>query len=181
MARLPRVVAVDVAHHVTQRGKARQAIFVSDQDRVAYLELLRQYADLYHLSLLGYCLMSNHVHLIVVPRNPTALSETLKHTHGTLRILLERPPVVQRACVAGTLLLLSAGRFASVGGSALCGVESSACRHSVSARGVAMVERRGTLQSPRRSGHSGRGALAKALDGRRLDRVSGSPRIAKRC
>jgi putative transposase len=82
MARLPRVVAVDVAHHVTQRGNARQAIFVSDQDRVAYLELLRQYADLYHLSLLGYCLMSNHVHLIVVPRNPTALSETLKNTHG---------------------------------------------------------------------------------------------------
>ncbi len=82
MARLPRVVVVDVAHHVTQRGNARQVILANDQDRVAYLELLRQYSQLYHLYLLGYCLMSNHVHLIVVPRNSAALSETLKHTHG---------------------------------------------------------------------------------------------------
>ena len=82
MARLPRVIVVDVAHHATQRGNARQAILVNDQDRVAYLELLRQYSEVYHLSLLGYCLMSNHVHLIVIPRNSTALSETLKHTHG---------------------------------------------------------------------------------------------------
>src|SRR5712691_7497563 len=44
MARWPRVVVVDVAHHVTQRGNARQAILTEDADRVAYLELLRQYS-----------------------------------------------------------------------------------------------------------------------------------------
>ena len=82
MARLPRVVVIGVAHHVTQRGNARQVILASDADRVAYLELLRQYSELYHLSLLGYCLMSNHVHLIVVPCTTAALSQTLKHTHG---------------------------------------------------------------------------------------------------
>jgi putative transposase len=82
MARLPRVVVVDVAHHVTQRGNARQVILANDPDRVAYLELLRQYSELYRLSLLGYCLMSNHVHLMVVPRTAAALSQTLKHTHG---------------------------------------------------------------------------------------------------
>jgi REP element-mobilizing transposase RayT len=43
-------------------------ILADDADRIAYLELLRQYSELYRLSLLGYCLMSNHVHLIVVPR-----------------------------------------------------------------------------------------------------------------
>jgi len=68
MARLPRVVITDVAHHVTQRGNARQVILADDADRVAYLELLRQYSELYRLSLVGYCLMSNHVHLIVIPR-----------------------------------------------------------------------------------------------------------------
>ena len=68
MARLPRVVAVDVPHHVTQRGNARQVIFGDDSDRLTYLDLLRQHCDLYRLSLLGYCLMSNHVHLVVVPR-----------------------------------------------------------------------------------------------------------------
>lgn len=82
MARLPRVVIPDVAHHVTQRGNARQVILADDADRMAYLELLRQYCELYRLSLLGYCLMSNHVHLIVIPRTTEALWQTLKHTHG---------------------------------------------------------------------------------------------------
>ena len=82
MARLPRVVVVDVAHHVTQRGNARQVILADDPDRITYLELLRQSSELYGLSLLGYCLMSNHVHLMVVPRTPLALCQTLKHTHG---------------------------------------------------------------------------------------------------
>ena len=82
MARLPRIVVADVAHHVTQRGNARQVILGNDPDRVAYLDLLRHYAELHHLAVLGYCLMSNHVHLIVVPRAAAALSQTLKHTHG---------------------------------------------------------------------------------------------------
>jgi len=82
MARLPRVVIVDVPHHVTQRGNARQLILSSDTDRVTYLRLLREYSQLYGLSLLGYCLMSNHVHLIAVPHAPDALSQSLKQAHG---------------------------------------------------------------------------------------------------
>ncbi len=82
MARLPRVVITGVAHHVTQRGNARQVILTNDADRIAYLELLRQYSELYRLSLLGYCLMSNHVHLIVVPQTSDALAQTLKQAHG---------------------------------------------------------------------------------------------------
>ena len=82
MARLPRVVIADVAHHVTQRGNARQVIFGGHPDRLAYLELLRQHCALYRLPLLGYCLMSNHVHLIVIPRAAHSLAQALKHTHG---------------------------------------------------------------------------------------------------
>jgi len=82
VARLARVIIVDVAHHVTQRGNARQFILASDADRAVYLDLLGRYSDLHHLSLLGYCLMSNHVHLIVVPRRANALALALKHTHG---------------------------------------------------------------------------------------------------
>jgi putative transposase len=54
MARLPRVVVADVAHHITQRGNARQVIFDSDPDRLTYLDLLRQHCELYQLSLLGF-------------------------------------------------------------------------------------------------------------------------------
>lgn len=82
MARLPRVVVVDVPHHVTQRGNARQVIFSNDSDRLTYLELLRPHCELYRLSVLGYCLMSNHVHLVVIPRTAPALGQVLKHTHG---------------------------------------------------------------------------------------------------
>ena len=82
MARLPRVVIVDVPHHVTQRGNARQVIFDDDADRITYLELLRQYSENYGLSLLGYCLMSNHVHLVVVPHALDALAQSLKQGHG---------------------------------------------------------------------------------------------------
>jgi REP-associated tyrosine transposase len=82
MARLPRVVVVDVAHHVTQRGNARQVVFDNDTDRVTYLDLLRQYSELHRLSMLGYCLMLNHVHMIAIPRCAEALAQALKQTHG---------------------------------------------------------------------------------------------------
>jgi putative transposase len=76
MARFPRVVVTDV------RGNAQQVILATDADRLTYMALLREYAQLYDLSLLGYCLMSNHVHLIAVPHSETALSQSLKHAHG---------------------------------------------------------------------------------------------------
>ena len=82
MARFPRVVVVDVPHHVTQRGNARQVILATDTDRLTYMALLREYAQLYGLSLLGYCLMSNHVHLIAVPHSEAALSHSLRQAHG---------------------------------------------------------------------------------------------------
>jgi len=82
MARLPRVVVVDVPHHVTQRGNARQIILSCDSDRLTYLELLREYSQLYGLALLGYCLMSNHVHLIAAPHTGEALAQSLKQAHG---------------------------------------------------------------------------------------------------
>ncbi len=82
MARLARVIAVDVPHHVTQRGNARQFILDCDPDRTVYLNLLREHVLLHNLSLIGYCLMSNHVHLVVVPHGSDALALALKQTHG---------------------------------------------------------------------------------------------------
>ncbi len=82
MTRFPRVVVAGVPHHVTQRGNARQVILASDADRLTYMALLREHAQLYGLSLIGYCLMSNHVHLITVPHTQVALSQCLKQAHG---------------------------------------------------------------------------------------------------
>ena len=82
MARLARVVAVDVPHHLTQRGNGRRFILDSDADRTVYLKLLRENIELYRVSLIGYCLMSNHIHLIAIPGMADGFALALKHTHG---------------------------------------------------------------------------------------------------
>jgi len=82
MARLPRVEALETPHHVTQRGNARRQIFDSDADYQVYLAILGQHARLRGLHLIGYCLMPNHVHLIVVPRFPGAMASALRDAHG---------------------------------------------------------------------------------------------------
>lgn len=82
MGRFARVIVVDVPHHVTQRGNGRRYILDTDADRMVYLDLLRHHVQEQQLSMQGYCLMSNHVHLIVIPRRPEALAEAMKQTHG---------------------------------------------------------------------------------------------------
>jgi putative transposase len=82
MARFGRIAVVNVVHHVTPRGNGRRFILASDEERIVYLNLLRKYVELCELSLFGYCLMSNHVHLLVVPRKGDSLARALKQTHG---------------------------------------------------------------------------------------------------
>ncbi len=82
MARLARVVAVGVPHHITQRGNGRQFILTSDAERTVYMDLLRQAAKLHSLTVLGYCLMSNHVHLVAIPEKAESLAHAMKETHG---------------------------------------------------------------------------------------------------
>ena len=86
MARFARVVAVEVPHHITQRGNAGRFVLDSDADRLVYAELLQRYCRMYRLSLLGYCLMTNHVHLIAIPQRMESLELALKQTHGRYAI-----------------------------------------------------------------------------------------------
>ena len=82
MPRLAWVVFVDVAHHVTQRGSGRQFILRSDVERLVYLDMLSRAVRVPELAVVGYCLMSNHVHPVVVPRRAAVLAETFKQVHG---------------------------------------------------------------------------------------------------
>jgi putative transposase len=77
-----RVIALGVPHHITQRGNARRFILDSDADRRVYLDLLRQSAERSEIELIGYCLMSNHVHLIAIPNKANVLGLALKDAHG---------------------------------------------------------------------------------------------------
>jgi putative transposase len=82
MGRFARVVIPELPHHVTQRGNNRRDVFFTPQDRQVYLGLLRQYSQHYSLRILGYCLMSNHVHLVVRPAFADSLAKTLREVHG---------------------------------------------------------------------------------------------------
>ena len=67
MPRIARAVIEGIPYHVTQRGNRREDIFFEDEDRKKYLEWLLEYSDKHGLKIWAYCLMSNHVHLIVIP------------------------------------------------------------------------------------------------------------------
>jgi len=81
MARLPRIVIPDAAHHVTQRGNRRLPVFFSDDDRREYLRLVTAAAEASGTRCLAWCLMDNHVHLILVPRHEDGLRATLGEAH----------------------------------------------------------------------------------------------------
>ena len=67
MARLARLVLPGIPYHVTQRGNRRQQTFFEDGDYVLYRDLLGEAARRSGASVWAYCLMPNHVHLIIVP------------------------------------------------------------------------------------------------------------------
>jgi REP-associated tyrosine transposase len=75
------VVAVDVPHHITQRGNNRQDVFPADADRQIYLEMLRSETRRTGIRLLGWCLMSNHVHLVAVPERSDSFAKGLGRAH----------------------------------------------------------------------------------------------------
>ncbi|MFC2079548.1 transposase, partial [Candidatus Bipolaricaulota bacterium] len=52
-------------YHVTSRGNAREAIFTSDADRSRFLEILEEVIDRFSWLCYGYCLMSNHYHILI--------------------------------------------------------------------------------------------------------------------
>ena len=81
MPRVGRVVIPGCAHHITQRGNNRQDIFFVDDDRRAYLGILREQAGLHGLRIEGYCLMTNHVHLLATPAAPPSLAKAVGRTH----------------------------------------------------------------------------------------------------
>ncbi|HTR84436.1 MAG TPA: transposase [Reyranella sp.] len=81
MARLARVVAPGVPHHVTQRGNRRQQVFFHDDDYATYRTLLAEGCHAAGVAVWGYCLMPNHVHLILTPSDTDGLRAALGEAH----------------------------------------------------------------------------------------------------
>lgn len=81
MARIARVVIPNLPHHVTQRCVRSMNIFFKDDDYEYYKKVLHEQAQRYDLEIISYCLMTNHVHLIVIPKTKESLSKVIGETH----------------------------------------------------------------------------------------------------
>jgi len=82
LPRLARVALPGLPYHVTHRGNRRQNVFFRPQDRRIYKQWLGEYAERYHLEVWSYCLMDNHVHLLVMARRSDSLAMAIGRTHG---------------------------------------------------------------------------------------------------
>jgi REP element-mobilizing transposase RayT len=70
MAGLARIVLPETPHHVTQRGNRRMAIFSETSDYALYRDLLAERLKRCGVVCSAYCLMPNHVHLLLTPTRP---------------------------------------------------------------------------------------------------------------
>ena len=147
MPRIARVVAPGCPHHVTQRGNRRADVFGGDDDRRRYLSVLSKYAGAYGLEVWAYCLMTNHVHFVAVPKTADALGRTFRDTHQAYASWLNR-----KTRETGHLWQ---GRFHSTVvddphlWAAVRYVERNpgSCGDRVAGRGLAVVQRGGPLRA----------------------------------
>jgi putative transposase len=82
MPRIARVVIPGCPHHVTQRGNHGHRVFFNDSDCELYLKLLQKYFEKYQVGMVGYVLMSNHTHLILIPTRTNSLAKGVGLLHN---------------------------------------------------------------------------------------------------
>ncbi len=105
MPRSARIVLPDIPHHITQRGNRQQMIFFGSEDYLAYMQILAIALKKHGTRCLAWCLMPNHIHLMLVPASIDGLRATLSSTHTAYAQRINR---LQQA--SGHLFQ---GRFAS--------------------------------------------------------------------
>ena len=81
MPRLARVVVPGVPHHITQRGVRSLRVFFGDADRRMYLALLAEQGEQHGVEFQAYCLMTNHIHLVAIPKRKESLARAIGEAH----------------------------------------------------------------------------------------------------
>jgi putative transposase len=82
MPRTARVVLPHYPHHIVQRGHNRQVTFAERSDFARYLATLQEFKAQYGVKVYAFCLMTNHVHLLLSPDDPLAIGRLMKRLAG---------------------------------------------------------------------------------------------------
>ncbi len=78
MPRVARIVVTDYPHHIVQRGNNKEKVFFDKKDYKKYLSLLEKYSTEKKALILAYCLMANHVHLLLKPLEEKTLHKMMQ-------------------------------------------------------------------------------------------------------
>jgi len=78
MPRIARIVVKEYPHHIIQRGNNRQDVFFDDKDKKYYLDMLNKYSKECECKINAYCLMNNHIHILMVPQQDNSLAKTMQ-------------------------------------------------------------------------------------------------------
>ncbi len=81
MARIARIVVPGIPHHIVQRGVRKMDVFFRDADRSEYLRQLSEQGRRFGVEYIAWCLMTNHVHLVAVPRQEDSLAQGIGEAH----------------------------------------------------------------------------------------------------
>ena len=79
MLRRARLAIAGIPWHIIQRGNNRSACFYTDEDYHYYLETLAEQAEKFECAVHAYCLMTNHVHLLLTPGEQNSAALLMKH------------------------------------------------------------------------------------------------------
>lgn len=90
MARRPRIIVPGIPHHVTQRGTRRQPVFFCHDDYATYKKILAEQCRRASVKIWAYCLMPNHIHLIVAPDSAAGLSRSIGDAHQRYSRLINK-------------------------------------------------------------------------------------------
>jgi putative transposase len=78
MPRPLRIHLPDLIFHVLNRGNNRQVVFAEEQDYLHYLEILKRYKEKFNFKIFAYCLMTNHIHLLIKTSSGGTISQIMK-------------------------------------------------------------------------------------------------------
>src|SRR5262245_10294336 len=97
MARIGGIVVPRLPHRVTQRGNRRQPVSFEPSHYAPYRDILAERCRKASVEVWAYCLMLNHVHLILMPSTPHGLARAIGETHRRYTAFVTRSRVYPRS------------------------------------------------------------------------------------